>query len=114
MAEWDYDMDYDITMKTPLGKRYGTMHVEIRQGQMNGSIVLLNHKKPFRGTVDREGNFEIEGTLISLIRKIPFRGQGRISREKLYLLLRGERNTFEVRGVPAACRKSPPQFAARS
>ena len=83
MAEWDYDMDYDITMKTPLGKRYGTMHVEIRQGQMNGSIVLLNHKKPFRGTIDRE---------------------------KLYLQLRGERNTFEVCGTPA-CRKSPPQFA---
>ncbi len=110
MAEWDYDMDYDITMKTPLGKRYGTMHVEIRQGQMSGSIVLLNHKKPFRGTVDREGNFEIEGTLISLIRKIPFRGRGKIDQEKLYLQLQGERNTFEVRGAPT-CQKIPPQFA---
>lgn len=110
MAEWDYD----ITMKTPLGKRYGTMHVEIREEQMSGSIVLLNHKEPFKGTVDREGNFEIEGTLISLIRKIPFRGRGKIDREKLYLQLQGERNTFEVRGAPAACRKSPPQFAVHS
>ena len=90
MTEWDYD----ITLKTPLGRRYGTMCVKIAREQMSGSMTLLNHEEPFCGTVDEKGNCSIEGRLVSLLRGIPFRGQGRIDRDSVHLLLRGERNVF--------------------
>lgn len=91
---------YDIVMQTSIGKRYGTMTVEWEGEQISGLMEILGHSETFHGQIDETGNCRIEGRMISLTRTIPYIAVGKIIPSMLQLSLRGERNIFEVAGVP--------------
>ena len=91
---------YDIVMQTSIGKRYGTMTVEWEGEQICGLMEILGHSETFHGQIDETGNCRIEGRMIYLTRTIPYIAVGKIIPTMLQLSLRGERNIFEVAGVP--------------
>lgn len=91
---------YDIVMQTSIGERYGTMIVEWEGEQISGLMEILGHTEVFHGKVDENGNCHIEGKLVSLKRTIPYIAVGKISSSMLQLSLRGERNIFEMAGMP--------------
>ena len=91
---------YDIVMQTSIGKRYGTMTVEWEGKQISGLMEILGHSETFHGQIDETGNCRIAGRMISLTRTIPYIAVGKIIPSMLQLSLRGERNIFEVAGVP--------------
>lgn len=89
---------YRITLQTPMGARYGTMSVNWADKMLNGMMDILNHKEPFKGTVEENGDCRITGRLVTLMRNIEFTAVGNISPEFVYLAVQGERNNFELYG----------------
>lgn len=55
------EQNYQIVMHTPLGLRYGSMCCRITGGNMEGTISLMGHTQPFRGTIAADGSCRIEG-----------------------------------------------------
>lgn len=90
---------YDIQMLTPLGKRYGQMHVEERDGKLSGVLSLLGMSQPIDGTVLNDGTCEFCGCLITLKNTIEYRAKGMILPESLHFSLVGKGNRFDVTGT---------------
>lgn len=94
------EQSYHIIMQTSIGERHGTMTVEREGERIGGFLEILGHRSALRGKADETGNCRIEGQLISLTRTIPYIAVGKITPSMLQLSLKGERDIFEVAGVP--------------
>lgn len=90
---------YKISMKTPIGVRYGTMEICIHKQKIKGNITLLGHKKPIYGIIDSTGTCTIVGQLTTLVRNINYTAVGKITDTEIELLLKGERNVFKITGT---------------
>lgn len=90
---------YHIHMRTPLGDRAGTLEVQIEKGRVRGYLEVLKHLEPFEGSIDESGQCRISGTLVTLMRTIPYTATGRITAEALQLSLQGGRDRFPVTGT---------------
>ena len=90
---------YKISMKTPIGVRYGTMEVCIYNQEIEGGITLLGHKKPINGMIDSTGSCTIVGQLTTLVRNINYTAVGKITDTEIELSLKGERNVFKITGT---------------
>ena len=67
-----WNRQYDITMQTPIGARYGSMAVRVEDGRVNGILTILKKAVPFEGVIHEDGNCRITGKLITLMRTIPY------------------------------------------
>lgn len=85
--------EYSIILGTPIGKRSGTMTVDIHNGKVCGSLQLLRNTEAFSGVIDGQGNCEIEGTLVTLLRELTYHAVGRITETeiRMEMELAGER-----------------------
>lgn len=103
---------YDITMQTPIGNRYGSMNVTVNQNHVDGILTILKKATPFDGSICEDGNCRISGQLITLMRTIPYDAVGRITKSSLWLILKGEQETFEVSGSVSDSNVSAPKEQA--
>ncbi|MGM9596213.1 MAG: hypothetical protein ACI3XO_00225 [Eubacteriales bacterium] len=90
---------YSIVMNTPLGKKYGMLTASVSGTLLRGWLDVLEHKEPFEGTIDYEGNCRIKGTLITLVRTVSYIATGKLTADAVDLRMQGERNVFELSGV---------------
>ena len=95
-----YENNYNILMQTPVGVKYGTLSYNVENGKVQGEMNMLNHCEPITGTIDEFGYCHITGQIVTLIKNIKFQATGRIFDGKLNLSAKGERNSFEITGVP--------------
>lgn len=95
-----FENSYNILMQTPVGVKYGTITFNVADGKLSGEMNMLNHCEPISGTIDEFGYCHITGQIVTLVRNINFQATGRISNGSLNLSARGERNIFEITGVP--------------
>lgn len=93
------NIKYSIVMHTPIGLRYGTINICQAEGQIKGTLDILNHSEPFSGTLDSEGNCTICGRLVTLMRNISYTAIGSFDEKTIELLLQGERNKFKITGI---------------
>lgn len=96
------EIKYSISMFTPIGMKRGIMFATMNENQISGTMELLEHKEPFDGIIEKNGECKIRGRLISLMRTIEYTASGKITPSTVQLLLRGERNTFEISGKALA------------
>lgn len=89
---------YNIALRTPIGIRNGTMDVQIHGKKASGMMHILNRSEPFQGQVDENGACSFTGKLVTLMRTIPYRAVGLISRENVELSLTGEKESFHLTG----------------
>lgn len=94
------DYQYSVVMQTPIGKKYGTLKASISENFISGWLDMLKHRQPFEGTIDNSGNCMISGTLITLMRTVSFIATGTLTASSVNLHMQGERNIFELSGVP--------------
>ena len=90
---------YDITMNTPIGSRYGTINLILKDNCISGTLNLVEHSEPLSGSIDSDGNCKIYGNLITLMRTIEYTAIGRVSEKAIELSLQGERNIFKITGI---------------
>ncbi|MBQ3969972.1 MAG: hypothetical protein II685_05765 [Clostridia bacterium] len=95
-----YDNMYNILMQTPVGIKYGTLFFNIDTGTIVGELNILNHREPIKGTIDEFGYCHLTGQIITLMKRIDFQATGRMHNGTLNLSAKGERNIFEITGVP--------------
>ena len=95
-----YFISYNIRMRTPIGIRFGHMAVYKNYGKLSGYLDILRHIEPFEGTVDEEGNCELYGKIITLVRTISYAATGKITPDGLKLLINDENHVLEITGTP--------------
>lgn len=93
---------YYVTMRTPIGARYGTVSVTVNNSTISGMLDILKKANPFHGNIDEKGDCRIKGELTTLMRTIPYNAAGRITKEALVLRVKGERESFEITGTTSA------------
>lgn len=92
---------YDVKMKTPIGIRLGRMTVHKSFDKVNGCLDILNHSEAFEGTIDNNGNCDIVGKIITLIKTINYKASGKITSNGLDLFIINDRHhVFEIIGTP--------------
>ena len=89
-----------IVMQTPLGKKYGTLLASVTGSCVRGWLEVLAHREPFEGKIDKAGNCRITGKLTTLLRTVTFTATGKLTAAAANLRLQGERNIFELTGIP--------------
>ncbi len=92
------DYLYDVTMNTPLGERRGVLRLTALEGSTSGSLMLLGISHPILGSISPDGVCHLTGTLQTLIHRLPFRAEGRISPPKVDMLLVCEHRTYPISG----------------
>lgn len=96
---------YDVRMRTPIGIRLGRITVVREREHISGFFEILNHREPFEGSIDREGNCRLTGKLITLMRTVTYQAIGKILPEELTLRIQDGRHTLEITGKPAERKK---------
>ena len=90
---------FQIVMKVPLGERPGNMRWQEDNGLLNGFLEIMGHENPFSGMLESEGRIRIEGTLVTLIRNIPFTAEGKLEEGHLSMTLTEIRHKYSLEGV---------------
>ena len=90
---------FQIVMKVPLGERPGRISWQEEDGFISGFFEIMGHKNPFSGHLSAEKIIKIEGTLVTLIRNIPFTAEGKIENGHLKMALTEIRHTYSLEGV---------------
>lgn len=101
-----WNRQYKVTLQTPLGERYGKMTVTINHGNIEGVLSILKEAGAFHGTIQENGNCVITGELFTLTRTILYEATGKIEKESLHLIVKGEKEQFELFGTAVDCDSS--------
>lgn len=96
----EHALNFDIRMRTPIGIRLGHMTVCRSLGRISGQLDILKHSEPFEGTIDDEGNCEMSGKIITLMRTINYKANGKITPDSLMLSIMDGRHILEITGTP--------------
>ena len=83
---------YDIQMLTPLGKKYGQMHVESQNGRLSGMLSLLGESQPIDGRVQSD-------RLITLLNTIEYCAKGTIDSDQIQFSMEGRGKVYPVTGI---------------
>ena len=92
-------MRYSVFMRTPLGKKYGTLIAQKTDDRLSGTLEILGHKRPFSGEIDLSGKCRISGSIVTLLRTFYYTAAGSINEGAVHLLLTGDRDTYEIIGT---------------
>jgi len=90
---------YDIVLSTPLGQRRGTMTMSIGGQKIEGVFDIMRNRNPFWGQMGENGDFRIQGRLITLVRTIEYTACGHLDRETVELTLQEKRGRLHVSGT---------------
>jgi len=89
---------YAVALQTPLGIRNGSMDIQIHGKLASGMMHILNRSEPFHGEIDDGGKCSFSGKLVTLMRTIPYRAVGRVSKDHVELSLVGDKESFHLTG----------------
>lgn len=99
---------YYVTLRTPVGERYGHMSVSIENNRIEGVLDILKKASSFHGEICEDGICRISGELFTLMRTITYEGTGQIEEDSLYMTLKTPQEKFELFGnVIDTCSVTP-------
>lgn len=101
----DNSLTFDVRMRTPIGIRLGHMTVCRNLDRVSGHLDILNHSEPFDGTIDTEGNCELFGKIVTLMRTISYEATGKITPDNLELSITDDRHILKITGTPCRSKK---------
>lgn len=90
---------YNISFHTPIGMKQGVMFVMFEENHIKGKMELLQQQVPFSGNIKENGDCQIRGYIKSLMRTIEYIATGKITKNKVFLNLKGGKHTFTISGI---------------
>ncbi len=93
---------YDISMRTPIGKKHGFLIVNAENGVVTGELEIMDHSEPFHGVIDADGNCIISGNIVTLMRTVKYTASGTINDSSVELKVVAANHTFTVTGEATA------------
>ena len=97
-----WNRQYEVTMQTSIGTRYGTMWLTVDNRNVDGVLDILKRANPFHGNISENGNCQIKGELTTLMHTIPYEGKGKITRNAFFLKLITARDSYVLSGLVSA------------
>lgn len=89
---------YEIELEVPLGIRKGNMTIRIMEEHVSGELDVLGNKEVFEGNITKAGEICINGTLVSLVRRMPYRGIGNIQENEIQMMLCAGNDSYMLTG----------------
>ena len=89
---------YDIELSTLLGKRIGSLGLQISGKQFSGILHLMKAENPVHGHLLEGGMCRIIGSIRTRMNTYPFEGEGLLLPESIELLLRCAGLSLPLRG----------------
>lgn len=90
--------EYEVVLNTPLGKRKGTLELEIENGKINGTLILFQNQETVNGEIDKNGHCILHGSFSTLMNKFYYEAEGCIRESGLQLTLCGGKSIFQMEG----------------
>lgn len=90
---------YNISMKTLLGLKHGTIELFNRDGVITGFLNILGKHNAFKGTLDKSGVCKFSGNFVTLVQTIPYEATGYADDKRIELDLIGKRYKFHLTGT---------------
>lgn len=92
------DYKYNISMKTKLGQKNGTVELFIKNGSITGFLNILGKRNSFEGTITNDGNCTMNGNIVTLVQSIPYTATGYADNEKIDITLKCKKYNFHIYG----------------
>ncbi|SDB25297.1 hypothetical protein [Eubacterium oxidoreducens] len=89
---------YEIQMHTLIGIKYGSMYAKILDDEVKGIMNLMKQSTSFYGKINKNGDCEIQGQIISLTKTIPYQAIGKIKKETVELDMHTNQGEFHIAG----------------
>lgn len=89
---------YEIQLDVPLGIRKGNMTIHIMEEHVSGELDVLGNKEVFEGNITKNGEICINGTLVSLVRRMPYKGIGNIQENEIQMVLSVGNDSYKLTG----------------
>lgn len=99
MEKYTEQYCYTITMVTPAGIRHGNLVLNISQKDISGYLDILNHRNPLSGKLLKQGQCELTGMLISLMRQSKYTAVGEFDSYSIQLTLKEQKNSYQLYGI---------------
>ncbi len=93
------DFTYNISMKTLLGIKNGTIELFNRDGIITGFLNILGKHNAFEGTLDESGACNFSGNIVTLVQSIPYEAKGYADDKRIDLNLVCKRYNFHLTGT---------------
>lgn len=92
------DYTYNVSLKTLLGQKNGTIEVFNKDGNLTGYLNILGKHNAFEGSIDNKGHCVIKGNLVTLVQSIPYTAEGHADEKTIDLTLKCKRYSFHLCG----------------
>ena len=93
------DCIYNISLKTLLGAKSGTIELFNRDGVITGFLNILGKHNAFKGTLDNNGVCSFSGNIVTLVQSIPYVAKGYADENRIDLELICKRYKFHLTGT---------------
>ncbi len=90
---------YDVILYAPIGERSGELLLRTEGGSVRGELKILRRSIELTGIIREDGSLEVEGELVTLMRRIPYSAEGRMSGDDIQMTLHAGRSTYELTGI---------------
>lgn len=89
---------YEITLKSPLGLKKGSISVIANEDGIRGTIDILNDTNQFAGRVLPDNKFEAYGELKTPTGQVPYNVEGMVEENGFHALMNTTKGLMELRG----------------
>lgn len=90
---------YDVILYALIGERSGELLLRTEGSSVRGELKILRRSTELTGIIREDGSLEVEGELVTLMRRIPYSAEGRMSGDDIQMTLHAGRSTYELTGI---------------
>ena len=89
---------FSITVRAPIGLRFGSICFETHEQTIAGTLVLLANSNAFTGTISETGAITFIGQIKTKFHTFPYSSRGQLDGHHLELKMSGEHGTLNISG----------------
>lgn len=90
---------YDVTMRTLLGEKHGTLAFSILNAHVTGFLNILKQRCTLSGDVNENGGLTLVCTLNTPVRAIPMRATGEFTKDEINLSFLDKTARYSIHGI---------------
>ena len=92
---------YAIEMSTPLGRRRGFLELIVWGNFLNGYMTMFTRCFPIQNGKRSENHISFQGEMKTMMKSLPYQAEGKITGNKISLVLATDSGRYQVSGVLA-------------
>lgn len=90
---------YDVTMRTLLGEKHGTLAFSVLNAHVTGFLNILKQHCLLSGDVNESGGLTLVCTLNTPVRAIPMRATGVFTKDEIALSFPDKKAHYSIHGI---------------